>query len=153
MFDFISNITDKFKAKDFHLAPNKKIRSLKADFKNNFGLTLRVYKGKQLADEELTLAALNQRTSKDIKSSNEDLKIKVSMTIDEFEKLIDAHFGLTVQVVNEYDTYCINNKYTLGQAARKEDLKDWCKDRGFNSIEDWLKSEKCKTLEEYYSKK
>ena len=76
MFDFISNITDKFKAKDFHLAPNKKIRSLKADFKNNFGLTLRVYKGKQLADEELTLAALNQRTSKDIKSTNEDLKIK-----------------------------------------------------------------------------
>ena len=153
MFDFISNFTDKFKVKDFHIAPNKKIKSLKADFKNNFGLTLRVYKGKQLADEGLTLAALNQRTSKDIKSSNEDLKIKASMTIDEFEKLIESHFGLTVQVVNEFDTYCINNKYTLGQASRKDDLKDWCKEKGFNSIEDWLKSEKCNSLEEYYLKK
>ena len=153
MFDFISNITDKFKAKDFHLAPNKKIRSLKSDFKNNFGLTLRVYKGKQFADEELTLAALDRRTSKDIDAEKEDLKIQVSLTIAEFEKLIDSHYGLTVQVANEYDTYCINNKYTLGQASRKEDLKDWCKDHGFDSIEDWLKSENCKTIDEYYSKK
>ena len=152
MFNFISNITDKFKAKDFHLTANKKIKSLKADFKKNFGLTLRVYKGKQLADEELTLAALNQRTSKDVKSSNEDIKIKVSMTIGEFEKLIDSHYGLTVQVANEHDTYCINNKYTLGQASRKEDFIEDIKNRGFESIEDWLKHNKCKDLDEYYSK-
>jgi hypothetical protein len=152
MFNFISNITDKFKAKDFHLTANKKIKSLKADFKKNFGLTLRVYKGKQLADEKLTLAALNQRTSKDVKSLNEDIKIKVSMTIGEFEKLIDSHYGLTVQVANEHDTYCINNKYTLGQASRKEDFIDDIKNRGFESIEDWLKHKKCKDLDEYYSK-
>jgi hypothetical protein len=153
MFDFISNITDKFKAKDFHLAPNKKIKSIKEDFKTNFGLTLRVYKGKQLADENLTLAALNQLTTKEIKASSEDLKIKVSMTIGDFEKLVDSHFGLTIQVVNEHDSYCINNKYTLGQASRKQDLKDWCTDNGFNTIEEWLKSENCTSLDEYYARK
>lgn len=152
MFNFISNFTDKFKAKDFHLSSNKKIKSIQAEFKNNFGLTLRVYKGKQFADSELTLAALNQKTSKDINAKNEDLSIKASMNIGDFEKLIDTHYGLTVQVANEFDTYCINNKFTLGQASRKEDLTEWLKERGHDSIEAFLKSEKCSTLEEYYTK-
>ena len=100
----------------------------------------------------MTFAGLNQKTTKDIHSKNEDLSIKASMNIGDFEKLVDQHYGLTVQVANEFDTYCINNKYTLGQASRKEDLEDWIKEKGHKSIADFLKSEKCTTLEEYYSK-
>ena len=74
------------------------------------------------------------------------------MKAGEVETMIKDAYGLKVQVANEFDTYCLNNKYTLGQAARKEDLKDWCKDKGFDSIEDWLKNEKCSTLEEWYTK-
>lgn len=150
---FFSNLFDRFKAKDFSLAPNKKIKTIQREFSENFGLQLRLYKGKQLADPELTLAQLNSKTSKKINTKAEDLDIKVSMTIADFEKLIDEHFGLTVQVANEHNTYCINNNYTLGQASRKEDLLEWCKSKGFKSIEDWLESEKCKTLDEYYAKK
>lgn len=147
-----SNFFDRFKAADFHLAPNKKIKSIQAEFKNNFGLTLRVYKGKALADPEMTFAQLNQRTSKEINAANSDLEIKANMNIGDFEKLIDKHFGVTVQVANEFDTYCVNNKYTLGQAARREDVEDWCKSKGFDSLEEWLKSENCKTLDEWYEK-
>jgi anionic cell wall polymer biosynthesis LytR-Cps2A-Psr (LCP) family protein len=147
-----SNFFDRFKAADFHLTPNKKIKSIQAEFKNNFGLTLRVYKGKALADPEMTFAQLNQRTSKEINAANSDLEIKANMNIGDFEKLIDKHFGVTVQVANEFDTYCVNNKYTLGQAARREDVEDWCKSKGFDSLEDWLKSENCKTLDEWYEK-
>jgi hypothetical protein len=147
-----SNFFDRFKAADFHLAPNKKIKSIQSEFKNNFGLTLRVYKGKALADPEMTFAQLNQRTSKEINAANSDLEIKANMNIGDFEKLIDKHFGVTVQVANEFDTYCVNNKYTLGQAARKEDVEDWCKSKGFDSLEDWLKAENCKTLAEWYEK-
>ena len=57
---FFSNFFDRFKAADIHLAPNKKIKSIQAEFKNNFGLTLRIYKGKALADPEMTFAQLNQ---------------------------------------------------------------------------------------------
>ncbi len=153
MFNFISNLSDRFKAKDFRLAPNKKVRTVMAEFKENYGLSLRVYKGKQFADPEMTLAALNRKTSKDIDATAADMVIKSSMTIGEFEQLIDSHFGLTVQVANEFDTYCVNNKYTLGQASRKDDLKDYCEERGFKSIEAWLESEKCKSLEEYYTRK
>jgi len=150
MSNFLSNFTDRFKAKDFHLAPNKKVSTIKAEFKENFGLSLRVYKGKQFADDGMTFAALNRKTRKEIDAQAESLEIKASMTIGDFEKLVDEHFGLTVQVANEYDTYCVGNTYTLGQASRKDDLKNWCKERGFKSIEDWLKSEKCNTLDEYY---
>lgn len=149
---FFSNFFDRFKAVDFHLAPNKKIKSIQTEFKDNFGLTLRVYKGKALADPELTFAQLNQRTSKSINASNSDLIIKANMNIGDFEKLIDQHFGVTIQVANEFDTYCLNNKYTIGQASRKEELTEWVQDRGFKTIDDWLESENCKDLAEWYEK-
>lgn len=149
---FFSNFFDRFNASDFHLAPNKKIKTIQAEFQSNFGLFLRVYKGKMFADPEMTFAQLDQRTSAKINSSNSDLKIKANMGIGEFEDLIKEHFGVTIQVANEFNTYCVNNKYTIGQASRKEDLEDYVKEKGFSSIEDWLKAEKCATLEEWYKK-
>lgn len=152
MFKFFSNLTDKFKAKDFHISANKKLKTIQSEFKDNFGLTLRIYKGKQLADPEMTIAGLNKKTSSEIHTKSSDLSIKASMNIGEFEKLILDHYGLTIQVANEFDSYCVNNKYTLGQAARKEDLIDWLSERGINSIEEFLKKENCASLEEYYNK-
>lgn len=147
-----SNFFDRFKAADFQISPNMKIKSIQTEFKNNFGLTLRVYKGKVLADPEITFAQLNKLTSKDIKTNSSDLVIKANMAISEFEKLVSNHFGITVQVANEWDTYNVNNKYTLGQASRREDVEDWVKEKGFSSLEAWLKSENCKTLEEWHEK-
>ena len=152
VFGFIKNFLDKFKAEDFHISPNMKVGSVQRKFKENFGLSLRIYKGKQFADPDFTIAALDRRTSTDIDASNYDITIKASMKAGDVERQIKDAYGLTVQVANEYNTYCLNNKYTLGQAGRKEDLKDWCKDKGFDSIEDWLKNEKCDTLEEWYKK-
>jgi hypothetical protein len=37
-----SNFFDRFKAADFQISPNMKIKSIQSEFKNNFGLTLRV---------------------------------------------------------------------------------------------------------------
>ena len=147
-----SNFFDRFKAADFHISPNMKIKSIQSEFKNNFGLTLRVYKGKVLADPEITFAQLNKLTSKDVKTNSSDLVIKANMAISEFEKLVSNHFGITVQVANEWDTYNVNNKYTLGQASRREDVEDWAKEKGFSSLDAWLKSVNCKTLEEWYEK-
>ena len=74
------------------------------------------------------------------------------MTVSEFEKLVSDHFGITVQVANEWGTYNVNNKYTLGQDSRREDVEDWVKERGFSSLDAWLESENCKTLEEWHVK-
>ena len=68
---------------------------------------------------EFTVAP--KRTTKDVttKSYNE-LKIKASMKVGEAEKLFDQMFGLTVQIKDPKGTYCVDNKLTIGQAARGE---------------------------------
>jgi hypothetical protein len=146
-----SNFFDRFKSADFDIEPNQKVKTVQADFKNNFGLTLRVYKGKMFADPELTFAQLNQRTSKAVNWNADDLKIRANMTIKQVEDMVSDQFGLTIQVANEYDTYCVGNHYTLGQASRKEDLEDWCKKEGYEGSEDYLKSHGAKDWDEYYA--
>ena len=61
-----NNFFDQFKAGDFTLEPNKKVKTIQSEFKENFKLSLRVYKGKQFADPEWTIAGLNEKTSKKI---------------------------------------------------------------------------------------
>lgn len=148
----LSNFFDKFKARDFSISPNKKIKTIQTEFKENFGLCLRVYKGNQLADSSLTIAGLNLKVSNKINSKGDDLIIKSSMKIGDFEEIIKNHYGLKVQVADEFNTYLVRNQYTLGQASRKEDLIDWCKSRGFKSIDEWLQKENCNSVEEYYKK-
>jgi hypothetical protein len=148
-----SNFLDRFKSSDFEIDANQKIKTIQADFKSNFGLTLRVYKGKALADGDLTFAQLNQRTSKDVNWNADELRIRANMTIKQVEELIDSNFGLTVQVANEHDTYCVGNHYTIGQASRKEDLEDWCKKEGYANSQEFFKKEGVKDWDEWYSKK
>jgi hypothetical protein len=148
-----SNFLDRFKSSDFEIDANQKIKTIQADFKSNFGLTLRVYKGKALADGDLTFAQLNQRTSKDVNWNADELRIRANMTIKQVEELIDSNFGLTVQVANEHDTYCVGNHYTIGQASRKEDLEDWCKKEGYANSQEFFNKEGVKDWDEWYSKK
>ncbi|MBR2266076.1 MAG: hypothetical protein IJ882_05315 [Paludibacteraceae bacterium] len=117
----LNNIKDHFTNAEFTVAPNKKVKTVCADFKKAFGVTLVIYKGAQLADPEMTLAELNKRTSKDVKTkSYAELKIKASMKVGEAEKLFDQMFGLTVQIKDPSGKECVDNKLTIGQAARGE---------------------------------
>ena len=94
----INNLMDKFKNAEFTVAPNKKLKTISADFKKAFGVSLVFYKGAQIADGDLTLAALNKKTTKDVKSTADGLKIKASMKVGDAEKLFDTNFGVTVQL-------------------------------------------------------
>jgi hypothetical protein len=116
----INNFLDKFKNAEFTVAPQKKLKTLSADFKKAFNLTLVFYKGVQIADGDLTLAALNKKTTKDVKTSADGLKIKASMKVGDAEKLFDQNFGVTVQIKDEKGTKLVPNGITLGQAARGE---------------------------------
>ncbi len=118
----LNNIKDHFTNAEFTVAPNKKVKTVCADFKKAFGVTLAIYKGAQLADPEMTLAELNKRTTKDVKTkSYDELKIKASMKVGEAEKLFDQLFGLTVQIKDPKGEKCVDNKLTIGQAARGEE--------------------------------
>ena len=149
---FFNNLFDNFKAEDFHMNSRMKVKSVQRLFKENFGLTLRIYKGKQFADPNLTVSQLNKRTSDEINANQKDITIKASMNVGDFEKEIKNVYGLTVQVADEFDRYLINDRYTLGQASRREPLIDWLKEKKYKGIEDFLEQHNCKTLKEYYKK-
>ena len=116
----LDNLKDKFKNAEFTVAPNKKLKTISADFKKAFGVSLVFYKGAQIADGDLTLAALNKKTTKDVKSTADGLKIKASMKVGDAEKLFDTNFGVTVQIKDESGKKLVPNAITIGQAARGE---------------------------------
>lgn len=116
----LNNLKDAFNKAEFTVAPNKKLKTISADFKKNFDLTLAFYKGSVLADPEMTLAALNKKTSKEVYATAEGLKIKGSMKVGDVEKLFDQNFGVTVQIKDKSGKVCVPNGITIGQAARGE---------------------------------
>ena len=117
----LNNIKDHFVNAEFTVAPQKKVKTVCKEFKEAFGCTLCIYKGTQLADPDLTLAALNKKTTKEVNTkSGDELKIKASMKVGEAEKLFDTTYGLTVQIKDPAGKVCIDNKLTIGQAARGE---------------------------------
>ena len=117
----LNNIKDNFSKAEFSVTPNKKLKTLSADFKKAFGVNLVIYKGTHIADGDLTLNQLNQKTTKNVDTKADDLKIKASMKVGDVEKLFSDHFGVTVQIKDaeggnkkEYDNL------TIGQLARGE---------------------------------
>jgi hypothetical protein len=116
----LNNLMDRFKNAEFTVAPQKKLKTISADFKKAFELTLVFYKGAQIADGDLTLAALNKKTTKDVNAKADGLKIKASMKVGDAEKLFDTNFGVTVQIKDIEGKKLVPNEITLGQAARGE---------------------------------
>ena len=74
----LNNILDKFSKAEFTVAPQKKLKTISADFKKAFGLTLVFYKGAQIAEGDLTHGALNKKNSKEVKTKAEGQTIKGS---------------------------------------------------------------------------
>ncbi|MBR4968215.1 MAG: hypothetical protein IKY19_08315 [Bacteroidaceae bacterium] len=116
----LNNLMDRFKNAEFTVAPNKKLKTISADFKKAFELTLVFYKGAAIADGDLTLAALNKKTTKEVNAKADGLKIKASTKVGDAEKLFDANFGVTVQIKDAKGTKLVPNGITIGQAARGE---------------------------------
>jgi len=117
----INNLKDHFTNAEFTVAPNKKVKTVCADFKKAFGCTLAIYKGSVLADGDMTINQLNQKTTAKIDThSSAELKIKASMKVGDAEKLFETTYGLKVQIKDPKGTFCVDNKLTIGQAARGE---------------------------------
>lgn len=114
----LDKIKDNFTKAEFTVAPNKKLKTISADFEKSFNVELVFYKGNKIADGELTLKQLNEKTSKTVNAKADGIKIKGSMKVGDAEKLFDSNFGVTVQI--KKDGKLVPNEITIGQAARKE---------------------------------
>lgn len=114
-----NKIKDAFTSADFSVESSMRVVVLCKTFKNNFGLSLRVYKGKQLADGRLSLNTLDQRTTQNsINFDANKLVIKANMKIGDVEDLFLNHFGIVVQIADIENKKLLSNDLTLGDAKR-----------------------------------
>ena len=102
---------------DFTLNGRTKVKTLKANFKANFGSTLRVYKSASckggFADDEATLASIRAEGKK-----GGELVVGGNLKVGNFEKKIAELYGIGVQVANADDSALADNSLTLCQAGK-----------------------------------
>ena len=102
---------------EFTLNGRTKVKTLKANFKENFGATLRVYKSVTckgaIAEDDATLASIRAEGAK-----GGDLVVKGNMQVGNFEKKVAELYGIGVQVANADDSKLADNSITLTAAGK-----------------------------------
>lgn len=117
----LRNFFDRFNKAEFTIAPNKKLKTLSKEFAENFNLGLVFYKGNMIADGDLTLKKLNDKTTMEVQSkSDEELLLKANMKVGDVEKSFKRIYGVKVQIKDIKLKILVPNEITLGQAAREE---------------------------------
>ena len=115
-----NQIKDSFTSSEFEVESTMKVTDLTKQFKNKFGLSLRVYKGKKLADDgRMTLKTLDQRTTKtSVNFDSSKMKIKATQKVLEVENLFLENFGIVVQIADVENKKLLADDITLGDAKR-----------------------------------
>lgn len=117
----IKSFLDRFTNAEFTIQPNKKLKTLSKEFNMTFGLTLVFYKGKLVAEGDLTLNRLNEKTSAKISTkSTQVLKLNANHKVGLVEEKFMECFGVTVQIKDAQGEKLLPNSITLGQAIRGE---------------------------------
>ena len=121
MIRILNEIKDAFTSEDFNVESTMKVNDLCKKFKENFGLALRVYKGKQIAsDGRMTLKSLDERTTKtSVNFDSETIKLRANMRVSEVEKRFLENFGIVVKIADIENKKIISGNITLGNAKRQ----------------------------------
>lgn len=95
-----------------------KVKTLKSEFKKEFGLTLRIYSGVNFADDDATLASIRKGESK-----GGEFSPQRNTKVGNFEDKMMDMFGIKTQVAGSDDSYlCDNNKTLAGALEADEKL-------------------------------
>lgn len=102
---------------DLKIDGRMKVKTLKANFKKEFGATLRVYKSitckGAMADEEATLSSLRSADAK-----GGEVTVGANKRVGNFEKEFAAAFGIGVQVADKADKNLADNDGTIAAAGK-----------------------------------
>ena len=93
-----------------------KVKTLKSDFIEEFGLTLRVYDGRSFAEDDATLASIRKGDSK-----GGEFAPKRNTKVGNLEDKIMEMFGIKTQVAGSDDSYLCDNDYTLVKALEADE--------------------------------
>lgn len=92
------------------------VKTLKKEFKKEFGLSMRVYEGKSFAKEDVTLASV-RKSDEPIRG---EFSPKKNMKIGSFEDKMMELFSIKIQISGSDDSYLCNNDYTLAKALEMD---------------------------------
>lgn len=94
-----------------------KVKTLKDNFKKNFGSTLRVYKSATcrgaFADDNATLASIRAEGK-----AGGELTVGGNLKVGNFEKKVAEMYGIGVQVANSDNTKLADDNVTLVAAGK-----------------------------------
>ena len=96
------------------LAGRMKIGGFRKAFRDAFGSTLRVYKGKHYADDGATIGSV---AGKPIKRGTK-FSLSPQVKVGRFEQDLWKHFELRVQVRTPDDSQLVDNELTLGESRK-----------------------------------
>ena len=113
--NLINNIKDNFTMAEFNINGRMTVSSLRKQFKDAFGATLRVYKGAKFAPENATLASI--RSGENVKGG--ELACRGNLQVANFEAKMKDIFGITVKVANPDNTKLVRGDMTIAAAGRE----------------------------------
>ena len=111
-----------------------KVKTLKAEFKSEFGLSLRVYDGRSFADDNSTLASIRKGDNK-----GDNFSPQKNTKVGNLEDKIVDMFGSKVQISGSDDSYLCDNDLTLAAAVevdKKKMVKKSKNNQKINASED-----------------
>ncbi|MDE6497186.1 MAG: hypothetical protein K2L21_00840 [Muribaculaceae bacterium] len=100
---------------EFNINGRMTVSSLRKQFKDAFGATLRVYKGAKFAPENATLASI--RSGENVKGG--ELACRGNLQVANFEAKMKDIFGITVKVANPDNTKLVRGDMTIAAAGRE----------------------------------
>ena len=157
--NLINSLKDNFTMAEFSINGRMTGKSLRKQFKDTFGASLRVYKGAKFAPEDATLASI--RSGENIKGG--ELVCKGNLQVGNFEAKMKEMFGITVKVANPDNTKLASSNMTIAAAGREAVATDnWSNEQlqcyFWDTLQDLLiakgygieKKDFTKDVEDYY---
>lgn len=157
--NLINSIKDNFTMAEFSINGRMTVKSLRKQFKDAFGASLRVYKGAKFAPEDATLASI--RSGENVKGG--ELVCKGNLQVGNFEAKMKEMFGITVKVANPDNTKLASSNMTIAAAGREAvATDDWSNEQlqcyFWDTLQDLLiakgydieKKDFSKEIEDYY---
>ena len=157
--NLINSLKDNFTMAEFSINGRMTVKSLRKQFKDAFGASLRVYKGAKFAPEDATLASI--RSGENVKGG--ELVCKGNLQVGNFETKMKEMFGITVKVANPDNTKLASSNMTIAAAGREAVATDnWSNEQlqcyFWDTIQDLLiakgydieKKDLTKDVEDYY---
>ncbi len=91
-------------AKDIRVDGRMKVDTFKNNFKEKFGVSIRIYKGPRFADGSLTLSSIRSESAK-----GGTIEINGRTHVKNVEKMFEEEMGIKVQVENKDGELADNN--------------------------------------------